>query len=71
MKKEPITVVIESIAHEEFIKVAGEVRTQLKAGNRVILEVAPGVSELSVRSLLIGRYIHHTTATKLVIKKQN
>lgn len=70
MKKEPVTLVVETVKHEEFIKVANEVNAQLKAGNRVVLEVAAGISEQSVRSMLVGRYIPHPTVAKLIIRQQ-
>lgn len=71
MKKDAIVITLESVAHDEFVEVAAEVSKQLRAGNKVVLEVAEKVSETSVRSLLIGRYLPANIVTKLVIRKQS
>jgi len=68
MKKEPIILTVETVSHREFMAVANEANRQLEAGNRVVLEVAEGISERSVRAMLVGRYIPHPTVAKLIIR---
>jgi len=67
MKKEPIKITLETVSHEEFLKVAHELKKQLDTGNRVELALAPHLHEAGVRSLLVGRYLTHTMAAKLII----